>query len=70
MAFTSLTPTSDTKAQVVLVYDDQPIYICSKCSAVIVRIYSQPLYLILLISLQALQDEVISKAFSGRDGRG
>ncbi|KXN90784.1 hypothetical protein AN958_03438 [Leucoagaricus sp. SymC.cos] len=53
MALTSLSPNSDTKTQVLLVYDDQPSFICSKCSAVI-----------------ALQDEVISKAFSGRDGRG
>lgn len=50
---TILSPTSDTKSLVVQDYDGHPIYICSKCSAVIV-----------------LQDELISKAFSGRDGRG
>lgn len=53
MAHNTLSPSSDTKTQVVLVYDNQPMFICSKCSAVI-----------------ALQDELISKAFSGRDGRG
>ncbi|EKM75556.1 hypothetical protein AGABI1DRAFT_116282 [Agaricus bisporus var. burnettii JB137-S8] len=53
MANGLLSPTADTKNQVVQAYDDQPIYICSKCSAII-----------------ALQDELISKAFTGRDGRG
>ncbi|KAE9408788.1 yippee-domain-containing protein [Gymnopus androsaceus JB14] len=42
---------TDTRTQVVQLYDGQPIYACEKCSA-------------------ALQDELISKAFSGRDGRG
>ncbi|GAW10642.1 yippee-domain-containing protein [Lentinula edodes] len=44
---------SDTRAQVVQIYDNLPTYACAKCSAVV-----------------ALQDELISKAFSGRDGRG
>jgi len=43
----------DTKAQVIQVYENQPSFSCSKCTATI-----------------ALQDELISKAFSGRDGRG
>ncbi|RDB16707.1 hypothetical protein Hypma_002459 [Hypsizygus marmoreus] len=46
-------PTSDTKPQVIQVYNNLPSFSCSKCSATI-----------------ALQDELISKAFSGRDGRG
>ncbi|KAF9446219.1 yippee-domain-containing protein [Macrolepiota fuliginosa MF-IS2] len=53
MAQSSLSPSPDTKSQVTLAYDNQPVYICSKCSAII-----------------ALQDETVSKAFSGRDGRG
>ncbi|KAJ4493761.1 hypothetical protein C8J55DRAFT_416855 [Lentinula edodes] len=44
---------SDTRSQVVQIYDNLPTYACAKCSAVV-----------------ALQDELISKAFSGRDGRG
>ncbi|KIK69083.1 hypothetical protein GYMLUDRAFT_91482 [Collybiopsis luxurians FD-317 M1] len=44
---------TDTRTQVVQIFDKQPIYACASCSAVI-----------------ALQDELISKAFSGRDGRG
>lgn len=53
MAQASVSPNSDTQSRVALTYDDQPKYICSKCSAVI-----------------ALQDEMISKSFTGRDGRG
>ncbi|KAF5348647.1 hypothetical protein D9758_006763 [Tetrapyrgos nigripes] len=45
--------TADTATRVTLAYENQPIYSCANCAAVIV-----------------LQDELISKAFSGRDGRG
>ncbi|KZT29136.1 yippee-domain-containing protein [Neolentinus lepideus HHB14362 ss-1] len=46
-------PTSDTKQDVVTVYEGRPNFSCSQCSAVI-----------------TLQDELISKHFSGREGRG
>ncbi|KAF8583855.1 yippee-domain-containing protein [Ramaria rubella] len=45
-------PTSNTKFQVISVFEDKASYSCSKCYAVI-----------------ALQDELISKSFSGREGR-
>ncbi|TDL26019.1 yippee-domain-containing protein [Rickenella mellea] len=48
-----LSPTADTKTQVVSTYLDQPIFSCSQCCVVV-----------------ALQDELISKSFSGREGRG
>ncbi|TBU33939.1 yippee-domain-containing protein [Dichomitus squalens] len=48
-----MSPTSDTRSQVITTYLDHPTFSCAKCTAVI-----------------ALQDELISKAFSGRDGRG
>lgn len=48
-----MNPSTDTKNQVVSVFQDHPRFICATCSAVL-----------------ALQDELISKSFSGRDGRG
>ena len=70
-------PNGDTRAQVVVAYQGHPVFICAHCATVIVRgafvVYRRapgadrgcgaafP---------QALQDELISKAFSGRDGRG
>ena len=69
MAFS---PTSNTKAHVISVFDDKPSYSCAKCSAVIVRLFRSRCCLCLSRALlkQALQDELISKSFSGRDGRG
>lgn len=68
-----LSPTSDTRNLVVQAYDGHANYSCSKCSAVIVSL-SFPLSTrdckIHADSWQALQDELISKSFSGRDGRG
>lgn len=66
-----LSPTSDTRNLTVQVYDGHPTYICSKCSVVIVSSTYQKVSLIVGWDVvQALQDEMISKAFSGRDGRG
>lgn len=70
-------PNSDTRAQVVVAYQGHPVFVCAQCATVIVR---DKLYLFRRSAqadsghgvgfAQALQDEVISKAFSGRDGRG
>ncbi|KAG2111157.1 yippee zinc-binding/DNA-binding /Mis18, centromere assembly-domain-containing protein [Suillus discolor] len=49
----TISPSSDTRSQVISTYHDHPRFICVSCSAVL-----------------ALQDEVISKSFSGREGRG
>lgn len=70
-------PNGDTRAQVVVAYQGHPVFICAQCATVIVRgVYAD----ITKPSCanrgrgvafpQALQDELISKAFSGRDGRG
>ncbi|KAF5383495.1 hypothetical protein D9757_006097 [Collybiopsis confluens] len=53
-----MTVQSDTRTQVIQIFDGKPTYACATCSAIIAGSYS------------ALQDELISKAFSGRDGRG
>lgn len=68
-----LSPTSDTKPLVVQAYDGRPSYSCSKCSAVIVGIsvlIASLLSVLNCVGCQSLQDELISKSFSGRDGRG
>ena len=71
-------PNGDTRAQVVVAYQGHPVFICAQCASVIVREAficiadtcprTDGGYGIALA--QALQDELISKAFSGRDGRG
>ena len=66
---------ADTKTQVIQTYEGHPTYSCLKCAAVIVRL-SLPLttnseHCSRINDIgQTLQDELISKAFSGRDGRG
>lgn len=68
-----ISPMSEKKPQVVVVFENQPKFICSKCSAVVVGLLKASVSSnpdINLIVLQALQDELISKSFSGRDGRG
>ncbi|KAI6021527.1 yippee-domain-containing protein [Pisolithus microcarpus] len=54
--------------QVVSTFRDHPRFICATCSAVLVRLSRQPSSA--NAAIQALQDELISKSFSGRDGRG
>lgn len=63
-------PYLDTKPQVELVYEGKPTYCCAQCDAVIVRPLANLYIIMLKIRYQTLQDETISKAFSGRDGRG
>ncbi|KAL1759466.1 hypothetical protein FB107DRAFT_287687 [Schizophyllum commune] len=54
-------PTRTTTTESVLVYEGKPVYSCSNCSAVILNPHNGP---------QTLQDELVSKTFSGREGRG
>lgn len=72
-------PNSDTQAQVVVAYQGHPVFVCAQCATVIVRgafvavsrqwsTWADSGRGVALV--QALQDELISKAFSGRDGRG
>lgn len=66
-------PDSDTRTQVESLFNDRPTFSCSKCSAVLVGqcIISPSIALTAqYVAIQALQDELISKSFSGRDGRG
>ena len=64
-------PNSDTRSQVVVAYQGHPVFVCAQCATVIVRgcIVADGA-LELMVVAQGLQDELISKAFSGRDGRG
>lgn len=78
-----LSPTADTKAHVVAIWEDKPHFACAQCSAVVVSNLSFVSPCVCFTSsimgetndlphlaLQALQDELISKSFSGREGRG
>ena len=75
----SLPPTADTKTHVIAIYNDRPHFACARCSAIIVstslplsRIHTAhlPITHRSLKHTQSLQDELISKSFSGREGRG
>jgi hypothetical protein len=64
---------SDTRAQVVVAYQGHQVFVCAQCATVIVRegcITSRSKLTAKFAITQALQDELISKAFSGRDGPG
>ncbi|KAL1705300.1 hypothetical protein EV121DRAFT_203922 [Schizophyllum commune] len=70
-------PTRPTTNESALVYEGKPVYSCSNCSAVIVSTgLSAPYFLRADVGLnprnasQTLQDELVSKTFSGREGRG
>lgn len=65
------------------VFEGRPSFYCSNCSAVIASISPFPFpslpfpfplhlkaYIVMVTGIQALKDELISKSFSGRDGRG
>lgn len=66
-------PNGDTRTQVVVAYQGHQVFVCAQCATVIVRgavIRGDTRTECGLAIGQALQDELISKAFSGRDGRG
>ncbi|KAL1735508.1 hypothetical protein EV714DRAFT_280109 [Schizophyllum commune] len=68
-------PTRPTTDESALVYEGKPVYSCSNCSAVIVSLLTPfvqrtDIGLNPRNALQTLQDELVSKTFSGREGRG
>lgn len=69
-------PNSDTRTQAVVAYQGHQVFVCAQCATVIVRgaviraDARTEWWSWSCTIAQALQDELISKAFSGRDGRG
>ncbi|KNZ80249.1 Protein yippee-like 1 [Termitomyces sp. J132] len=63
---------SANKATVAQIFAAQPSFSCANCAAAIVGRLESELFADRTdqTSVQALQDELISKSFSGRDGRG
>lgn len=59
---------STVKHDVSSMFHGKAVFTCSTCTAVLVRTKDQVHEM--QTDLQALQDEVISKSFSGREGRG
>lgn len=52
-------------------FEGRPKFACAQCSTTVVRrLLRRILFSYFALRLQSLSDELISKAFSGREGRG